>query len=80
MGRFRTVSFISLLFYLEMCIDLVFWVPCIFFSREKRVGNWRDFQEDPESKKLKLASFKEEHRAEEKHGTVKLEEWKRKWK
>jgi hypothetical protein len=49
--------------------------------REKRVGNWRNFQENPEAKKPKVSSmFKEEIRADTKHGAVKLEEWKKKWK
>ena len=49
--------------------------------RDKRVGNWRDFQEAPEAKKAKVSTnFKEETRADGKHGVVKLNEWKKKWK
>jgi hypothetical protein len=48
--------------------------------REKRVGNWREFQDDPESKKARAASYKEEARVDVKHGVVKGEEWKKKWK
>lgn len=72
--------------------------------REKRVGNWRDFQVAPDAKKvsaeylssvqlffvwvaitlhhfqIKAASYKEETRHEDKHGQVKLETWKKKWK
>lgn len=44
------------------------------------MGNWRDFSNAPEAKQSRIASYKEEHRAEEKFGVVKLEEWKRKWK
>ena len=66
--------------YLIIVFKIICLEKIIIFRREKRVGNWREFQEDPESKKIRLANFKEEHRADEKHGTVKLEEWKRKWK
>lgn len=50
--------------------------------REKRVGEWRDFQEDPESKKVRIASWKEEHRSigEKKHGQADVESWKKSWK
>lgn len=48
--------------------------------REKRVGNWREFQDDPDSKKAKASSYKEESREEKKHGTVKVETWKKSWK
>lgn len=48
--------------------------------REKRVGGWRDFQEAPDSKKVKASSYKEETRKEEKHGVVKIETWKKNWK
>lgn len=50
--------------------------------RDKRVGNWRDFQTDPEAKKAKVSvsSYKEEKRNEKKHGTVQLETWKKTWK
>ena len=48
--------------------------------REKRVGNWRGFQEAPDAKKVRASSYKEESRAVEKHGQVKLETWKKKWK
>ena len=49
--------------------------------REKRVGNWRDFQEAPEAKKAKVSTnFKEETRDTGKHGVVQLNEWKKKWK
>ena len=44
------------------------------------MGNWREFQEVPDSKRNKSANFKEETRVEEKHGVVKLQEWKKKWK
>ena len=47
--------------------------------REKRVGGWRNFQEAPDAKKAKAASFKEESRDEVKH-VVKQETWKKKWK
>lgn len=52
------------------------------FRREKRVGNWRDFQSDPEAKRTKAASYKEEERGGNgaKHGQVKVETWKKKWK
>lgn len=40
--------------------------------REKRVGNWRDFQDVPEAKKVKASSYKEETRQESKHGQVSL--------
>jgi hypothetical protein len=49
--------------------------------REKRVGDWRNFQEDSiDAKKVKVASYKEETREEKKHGVVQLESWKKKWK
>ena len=48
--------------------------------REKRVGNWREFQDDPDAKKVKASSYKEEKKEESKFGKVKVEEWKRKWK
>jgi hypothetical protein len=48
--------------------------------REKRVGSWREFQEAPEAKKAKGTNFKEEIRVEDKHGVVKLNEWKKSWK
>lgn len=48
--------------------------------REARFSDWRDFQEEPEAKKVRLASFKEEFRADEKFGAHKVEEWKKKWK
>lgn len=44
------------------------------------MGDWRSFQEDPDAKRVRLASYKEEHRTDEKHGKVKLEEWKKSWK
>lgn len=44
------------------------------------MDNWRDFQEVPDAKRSKGANFKEETRVEEKHGVVKLQEWKKKWK
>jgi hypothetical protein len=52
----------------------------IGYRREKRVGGWRDFQGVPDAKKMKAASFKEESRLEKKHGVVKTETWKKKWK
>ena len=49
--------------------------------REKRVGNWREFQEDPEkAKKAKIKTFKEETRADSKHGVVEETAWRSKWK
>lgn len=48
--------------------------------RDKRVGNWRDFQHDPAAKRPKAMNYKEEQRQEVKHGVVKLEEWKKSWK
>ncbi|KAJ1442079.1 hypothetical protein B484DRAFT_356629 [Ochromonadaceae sp. CCMP2298] len=48
--------------------------------RDKRIGNWRDFQTDPGSKKVKASSFKEEHREETLHGQAKTETWKKSWK
>jgi hypothetical protein len=48
--------------------------------REKRVGEWRNFQEDPEAKKVRVASYKEERRTDSKHGKAVLEEWKKSWK
>lgn len=48
--------------------------------RDKRVGNWRDFQTDPTAKKVKASNFKEETREEAKHGVVKMETWKKNWK
>lgn len=58
---------------------------CIYIRsasrREKRVGGWRDFQGVPDAKKVKAASFKEESRQEgPKHGVVKTETWRKKWK
>ncbi len=47
--------------------------------REKRVGNWRDFQPDG-AKKMKVANFKEEHREENLHGKVQVESWRKSWK
>lgn len=44
------------------------------------MGGWRDFQEAPDSKKVKAASFKEEFRDDGKHGVVQKETWKKKWK
>ena len=46
------------------------------------MGSWRDFQEEAElfTKKTKMASFKEDSRSEVKHGVVKLNEWKKKWR
>lgn len=48
--------------------------------REKRVGNWRDFQDIPEGKKAKVRNYAEEQRDEKKFGTVQLESWKKSWK
>lgn len=48
--------------------------------RESRVSDWREFEENPEAKKVRLASYKEERRAEGKHGVVKMEDWKKSWK
>lgn len=44
------------------------------------MGSWREFQEVPDAKRSKAANFKEETRVEDKHGVVKLQEWKKKWK
>ncbi len=55
-------------------------ISLLCVRREKRVGSWRDFQNDPTAKKTKASNFKEETRHETKHGVVKLEEWKKKWK
>eukprot|EP01039_Chlorochromonas_danica_P006461 gene6464-7125_t len=48
--------------------------------RDKRVGNWREFQEVPVAKKVRPANYKEESRDEAKFGVVKLEAWKKSWK
>ena len=48
--------------------------------RDKRIGNWREFQVDPLAKKVKASHFKEETREVKKHGVVKLETWKKSWK
>jgi DnaJ family protein C protein 8 len=49
--------------------------------REKRVGNWRDFQQhEPANKRVKAVNYKEEEREETKFGTTKVEEWRKKWK
>lgn len=49
--------------------------------REKRVGNWRDFQHhEPAAKRVKAMNYKEEEREETKHGVVKMEEWRKNWK
>jgi hypothetical protein len=55
---------------------------CVHLRREKRVGNWRDFQGEAEvfTKKTKLSNFKEDSRTEAKHGQVHLNEWKKKWR
>ncbi len=68
----------------------VFWLYFYLFiftpfhllirRREKRVGEWRNFQEDPEAKKVRVASYKEERRTDSKHGKAVLEEWKKSWK
>eukprot|EP00598_Pedospumella_elongata_P007745 CAMPEP_0184985698 /NCGR_PEP_ID=MMETSP1098-20130426/14250_1 /TAXON_ID=89044 /ORGANISM="Spumella elongata, Strain CCAP 955/1" /LENGTH=481 /DNA_ID=CAMNT_0027509795 /DNA_START=37 /DNA_END=1479 /DNA_ORIENTATION=+ len=47
--------------------------------RDKRIGNWREFQTDPTAKKVKASSYKEESREEVKHGVVKTETWKKNW-
>lgn len=54
----------------------------MYFRREKRVGTWRDFQDEAAllSKKAKISSFKEDTRSQVKHGVVKLNEWKKSWK
>lgn len=52
---------------------------CVY-RRDKRIGNWRDFQSDPTAKRVKAANFKEESREETKHGVVKVETWKKNWK
>jgi hypothetical protein len=49
-------------------------------KREERVNHWREFQEVPDSKRLRMSSYKEERRTETKHGVVQLEEWKKNWK
>mmetsp|Transcript_13522 Transcript_13522/g.17803 ORF Transcript_13522/g.17803 Transcript_13522/m.17803 type:complete len:170 (+) Transcript_13522:781-1290(+) len=54
--------------------------------RDKRVGNWREYEKDSKRSKVSKAArtkmWKEETRAEEKpkFGQVKLEEWKKNWK
>lgn len=49
--------------------------------REKRVGNWRNFQhQEPAAKRVKAVNYKEEEREEAKHGVVKMEEWRKNWK
>jgi hypothetical protein len=63
-----------------LILSLSLYHPACAIRRDKRVGNWRDFQEAPDAKKVKAASYKEEIRAQEKHGVVKLETWKKKWK
>jgi hypothetical protein len=50
------------------------------FRRDNRIGDWRSFQTEPEAKKAKTNSFREEHRTETKHGVVKTETWKKNWK
>ena len=46
------------------------------------MGNWREFQGDPSSKRTKASSYKEEGRGGDtvKHGQAKLETWKKNWK
>lgn len=48
--------------------------------REKRVGNWREFQVDPSAKRVKEKHYKEEVREEKKHGVVNIEGWRKSWK
>jgi hypothetical protein len=49
--------------------------------REKRVGNWREFQEDPDkAKKARIKAYKEESRGESKHGVVDTTAWRAQWK
>jgi hypothetical protein len=47
--------------------------------RDKRVGNWRDFQAEPEAKKSKASSYKEET-ADRKKVVVQTETWRKTWK
>lgn len=48
--------------------------------REKRVGNWREFSDDPDAKRVRAASYKTEKRQETKHGNSVVEEWRQNWK
>ena len=48
--------------------------------RENRVGNWREFQENPAAKKARTSSYKEESRNETKFGVAQQETWKKSWK
>jgi hypothetical protein len=48
--------------------------------RDKRVHNWRGFQDEPVAKKVRATNYKEEHRQQDKFGSVKLETWKKAWK
>lgn len=51
------------------------------YRRDKRVGNWRDFQTVPEAKKSKLTSYKEEKEIKDpKKVVIEKETWKKKWK
>ena len=69
------------MYALSMTSQLVnLYIKNVFYRRDKRIGNWREFQGDPAAKKSKAASFKEESREEVKHGVVKTETWKKSWK
>jgi len=51
--------------------------------RDKRVGNWRDFQTVPEAKKSKtlISSYKEELADKDvKKVVIEKETWKKSWK
>ena len=48
--------------------------------REKRVGNWREFSDDPDAKRVRATSYKTEKRQETKHGNSVVEEWRQNWK
>jgi hypothetical protein len=48
--------------------------------RDDRISDWRSFQEAPDGKKAKAATFQVEKREEVKHGQAKTETWKKNWK
>ena len=39
--------------YVHECMYVCMYV-CMYARRDKRIDNWRDFQTEPESKKLKV--------------------------
>ncbi len=76
----RSFKHLFIIYFIYLLLLRLLLRLIVFIRREQRVGDWRDFQEDPDSKRVRLANFKEETRVETKHGVVKLNEWKRKWK